>query len=94
MKISIKLYGMMALIAKKEILILELDEEITLKGVLDEIVERFGEEMKLELIDTYTNEYSHSLILLNNKLMPLVSNLSKQIKDGDKISLISFCAGG
>jgi molybdopterin converting factor small subunit len=94
MFISIKLYGNMAVIAEKDILTLEIEEESSLKDVLYHLIDIYGEEMKLELVEMRSEQFSPALILINKETMPLISNLDRIIYNGDKIYLISFCAGG
>jgi|LSQX01.3.fsa_nt_gb molybdopterin converting factor small subunit len=94
MFVYVKLYGGMSRLAKKDIVPIEIEKGYTLKDVLLKLIDIYGEEMKYELVDMRSNEFSSALILVNNKSMPLTTNLDRKMSDGDKIALISFCAGG
>lgn len=94
MLVNIKVYGGMRLLAKREIVPVEIDNGYTLRDVLLKLMDIYGEEMKRELVDMITNEFAPALILINNKSTQLIENLSRKMNDGDEVALISFCAGG
>ena len=94
MEITVNLYCGMEKIAGASHILVEFKDEVTIGGLLNKLIDSYGEEMKTELVDLNINEFASSLIIHNGESMQLVPNLEKKLEDGDEISLITFCAGG
>ncbi|MEW6662510.1 MAG: MoaD/ThiS family protein [Bacillota bacterium] len=94
MAITVNLYAGMERIAGGSSVLLQHKPNMTIEGLLRQLIQQYGDEMRAELVNLKTGEFASSVIIFNGKAMPLLPNLEKQIQDGDEISLITFCAGG
>lgn len=94
-KIRIELLGVLAGLAKRSTVSLELQSPIAVRDVISELVNRFSQEFKQALIDPELNDpRPNVLIILNKKEISALNGLKTGVEDGDKLVLLPVSHGG
>ena len=83
-------------IIRKPHLEMEVEEGTTVEGLLMQLVETYGPELRKVLIDPETGEIeSHYMILINGKgTFQFPEGINMSLEDGDVISILMFLTGG
>lgn len=94
-KIRIEFLGVLAGLAERSTVSLELQSPIVVGDVISELVNRFSQEFKQALIDPELNDpRPNVLIMLNKKEISALNGLKTRVKDGDKLVLLPVSHGG
>jgi len=94
-KIRIEFLGVLAGLAERSTVSLELQSPIAVGDVISELVNRFSQEFKRALIDPELNDpRPNVLIILNRKEISALNGLETAVKDGDKLVLLPVSHGG
>jgi len=94
-KIRIEFLGVLAGLAKRSTVSLELQSPIVVGDVISELVNQFSQEFKQALIDPELNDpRPNVLIMLNKKEISALNGLETGVKDGDKLVLLPVSHGG
>lgn len=94
-KIGIEFLGVLAGLAERSTVSLELQSPIAVGDVISELVNRFSQEFKRALIDPELNDpRPNVLIILNRKEISALNGLETAVKDGDKLVLLPVSHGG
>jgi len=94
-KVKIRLFAQLRRIAGVNEADLEIDDNTTLKDILDKSIKKFGPEFEKNLKDTRTGELAPFLIMLGRKEISSVrGDLNTKVMDGDEISILEPVGGG
>ncbi len=94
-KIRIEFLGVLAGLAERNTVSLELQSPIVVGDVISELVNQFSQEFKQALIDPELNDpRPNVLIMLNKKEISALNGLETGVKDGDKLVLLPVSHGG
>lgn len=94
-KIRIEFLGVLAGLAERSTVSLELQSPIVVGDVISELVNRLSHEFKQALIDPELNDpRPNVLIMLNKKEISALNGLETGVKDGDKLVLLPVSHGG
>lgn len=96
MKIKVKGYlTLKKTVGDKGVLEMEM-EDATIRGVLSDLAERFGQEFRDLIFDPKTKNLSnHIRVLVNGRhYNHLPNRLDTKLKEGDEVSLFPTIAGG
>lgn len=73
---------------------IELPEEATIKDLLETLLKRFGEGVKIQVLDSNGLPRKTVKIFVNGRDIEFLNGLSTPLKDGDEVALIPPIAGG
>ncbi|MFX0147335.1 MAG: MoaD/ThiS family protein [Candidatus Hodarchaeota archaeon] len=93
-EIRIYFFSVISDVTNKDELKLTIEEESTVKEVVDKIIQYFGKKFR-ELILKNPNEINDYIIIAKNgKDVRSLNNLNTFLQDGDEISFLPAIAGG
>ena len=73
----------------------ELDgTNMTVREVLQKLIERYGETFKKEIMDNDDKVKDHYVILVNGRNIVFLDGINTKVKDGDLISVFPPVGGG
>lgn len=94
-KIRIEFLGVLAGLAERNTVSIELQSPIAVGDVISELANRFSQEFKRALIDPELNDpRPNVLIILNKKEISALNGLETGVEDGDKLVLLPVSHGG
>jgi MoaD family protein len=94
-EIIVKLFAHLRQAAGMNEVKLEIDEQTTIKDILNKSIERFGKDFESRLKDSRTGELVPFLIMIGNKEISSVrGDLNTKVMDGDEISFLEPVGGG
>jgi MoaD family protein len=74
---------------------IKIDEQTTIKDILNKSIAIFGKDFESRLKDAKTGELAPFLIMIGNKEISSVrGDLNTKVMDGDEISLLEPVGGG
>lgn len=88
--VSVRLEGL----SDKTKFILDIPIDTTIKGLFDQLVSKYGEEIRVHLYDSQTNELGTFMVVLNSRMVRLPDEFDVVLKDNDKAYIISPMGGG
>ena len=96
MKISVKGYFNVQKAMDGQSLIEVEKETATLRGLLDDLSDRFGKKLTELIYDSGSEEpASHIILLVNGRnYLSMPDRLDTELKDGDEVALFPPLAGG
>ena len=94
MKVKVKLYTILRMIAGKEMEVVSLPPKSTVGDLLDILMENHGDSFKSYLYDSEEQLWSYISPLLNGVHIKNLDNSDTMLKDGDVLSLLPPIGGG
>ena len=74
---------------------IELDgTDMTVREVLQKLIERYGEKFKKEIMENDDKVKDHYVILVNGRNIVFLDGINTKVKDGDLISVFPPVGGG
>lgn len=94
--VEVRVFFNLRNIIKKKNLNIEIKDGITVKGVMDQLIDLYGTPLRKALIDPKSGEiYSFYWILLNGMdIRGLEEGINTELKGGEIISIMQSVAGG
>lgn len=94
-EIIVKLFAHLRQAAGTNKVKLEIDEQTTIKDILNKSIKRFGKDFESRLKDSRTGELVPFLIMIGNKeISSIRGDLNTKVMDGDEISFLEPVGGG
>jgi MoaD family protein len=95
MRINVRLFHRLREITGNTVLSEDIDENSTLRQLIDRIAEDQGVEFKKLLLNPKTNEpLPNVIILVNGRHNRFAGGLEKSLKEGDVVDLLTAIGGG
>ncbi|MGQ4913258.1 MAG: ubiquitin-like small modifier protein 1 [Candidatus Asgardarchaeia archaeon] len=67
---------------------------MTVRELLQKLIERYGEKFKKEIMDNDDKVKDHYVILVNGRNIVFLDGVNTKVKDGDLISIFPPVGGG
>ena len=93
-KIKVRLLGIFQHLSGKKFLNLELDEPVTVRTVVENLIDMFTTEFKDILIDSELDPRPNSLILVQGKEINVLQGLETEIRNNEEIVFVPMVHGG
>ncbi|MFX1324024.1 MAG: MoaD/ThiS family protein [Promethearchaeota archaeon] len=93
-EIKVRFLSLLTDITRTEELTLTIDENCTIKHLLEQLTKKFGENFEELIYKASQNLSKYVLITINGKDIRLLDGLETQINDRDEINFIPAIAGG
>ncbi len=94
MTLSIKFIGALRHISGKTLLSVNYQEDISLKGLIDKLIQELPELKKTFSDQQINDSKSNSLILINGREISVLNGLETKLSDGDEIVFVPVVHGG
>lgn len=95
MEITVKVMGPLIKITGGSTVLIDLPEESTVRDLLEALFQRFGEDLKQEVMNAEGNDLApYYKILINGRNTKLMEYLETTLKNGQTVHVMPPIAGG
>ena len=94
MSVVVELFGILARSAGTKQVSIEIDNRLSVEQLLDELSRRFGDQFKRQLINKTSKQYVPLLLMINGKDEPWEKTRTRELVDGDRVTILPPIAGG
>lgn len=94
MSVVVELFGILARAGGTKHISIEITDYLSVEQLLDELTKRLGEEFKKLLVDKESKRYVPLLLMINGKDAPWEETRTRQLVDGDRVTILPPIAGG
>lgn len=95
MKVQVKLVGVLAGLAEKKDLSIELEGDINVNNLVKKLAETFEDKFRRRFIDPELGDPRvNSIILVNGRDTEVLDGIQTKLNDGDLVTIISVSHGG
>jgi len=94
MKVKVKFFALVRELTGKREEEVDLDDEATVRTLLDRLVDEYGPKLRDYLFDSESEPRGHLQFLIDGRNIALMQGLNTPLKDGNSFAILPPVGGG